>query len=127
VGPDVPSRDGVKFCSVLRPDHNPSCSIIDGRYHDWSQERHLDSFNLYQELSRQDAKSAFVPFVTLAGLANELNGDSRAYHNGKHALDELDWPSLVHKVTADRVKELSEWRGYSIEFCQWLRDSQNIG
>jgi hypothetical protein len=34
---------------------------------------------------------------------------------------------LVDNVSDNELKQLAEWRGYSIEFCQWLRDSENIG
>jgi hypothetical protein len=101
-GADVPERDGVKFCSILRPDRNPSCSIADGRYHDWSQDRHLDSYSFFQELSGLDSKKAFVPFVELSPYAHELNG------NGSHSFKDrppskLDWAALVNGFIGYKV------------------------
>jgi hypothetical protein len=60
---DVPSRDGVKFCSILRGDRHPSCSIEDNKYHDWTRGEHRDSYDLFQQLSGLDSKAAFLPFV----------------------------------------------------------------
>jgi 5S rRNA maturation endonuclease (ribonuclease M5) len=73
---EIPERDGVKFSSPLRPDQKPSCTIYDGRLHDWSRDEHLDAFDVFQRLTGLDSKIAFVPFVTIAGYAHELSGAS---------------------------------------------------
>jgi hypothetical protein len=73
---EIPERDGVKFSSPLRPDQNPSCTIYDGRLHDWSRDEHLDSFYIFQRVKGLDSKAAFVPFVEMAGYAHELSGTS---------------------------------------------------
>ena len=70
---EISPRDGVKFCSILRGDRNPSCSIEDNKYHDWTRGEHRDSYDLYQQLSGLDSKGAFVPFVQFAGLGYEDN------------------------------------------------------
>ena len=40
---------------------------------------------------------------------------------------QLDWQERVGKVTDAHLIELAEWRGYSLEFCHWLRDKRLIG
>jgi AAA domain len=117
---DVPERDKVKFCSILRPDRNPSCSIEDGKYHDWSRELHLDSYSVFQELSGLDQKKAFVPFVEMSPYAHELNGQ-------RNGATPFDWMALARNVSDENLKELSDWRGYSVEFCRWLVDLGYIG
>jgi P4 family phage/plasmid primase-like protien len=124
---DVPSRDGTKFCSVLRPDKHPSCSIENEKYHDWTRGEHRDSYDLYQQLSGLDSKGAFTPFVQLAGLGSELTINGNHQHNGKRSVINFDWKELVEAVNNHQLEQLADWRGYSIEFCQWLRASQNIG
>lgn len=39
----------------------------------------------------------------------------------------LDWSERVSKLTDDMIKRLAEWRGYSEEFCFWLREIKAIG
>jgi AAA domain len=125
-GAEVPERDGVKFSSILRADRNPSCSIADGRYHDWSQDRHLDSYSFFQELSGLDSKKAFVPFIELSPYAHELNGNgSHSFKNGSS--NKLDWPALVKNVSEQDLQELASWRGYTDEFCRWLVSAGYIG
>jgi hypothetical protein len=43
----LPDRDGVKFCSPLRPDKSPSCSIKGELFTDWSTNQHLDAIDFY--------------------------------------------------------------------------------
>jgi fermentation-respiration switch protein FrsA (DUF1100 family) len=46
-GHDLPERDGVRFCSPLRPDRHPSCTIKDEVFADWSTGQHLDAIAFY--------------------------------------------------------------------------------
>jgi hypothetical protein len=39
----------------------------------------------------------------------------------------FDWLSCAQAVTDEHLAELATWRGYSPEFCNWLRDNQLIG
>jgi hypothetical protein len=39
----------------------------------------------------------------------------------------LDWPACVAAFTDKHVARLAEWRGYSIEFCSWLRENELVG
>jgi hypothetical protein len=39
----------------------------------------------------------------------------------------FDWLPCVQAVTDEHLAELAAWRGYSREFCKWLRDTSLIG
>lgn len=60
LGVTVPTKDGQKFRSPFRPDKNPSCTIKNGRFTDWSQGdgKALDAigvFALAKGISNADA------------------------------------------------------------------------
>jgi Bifunctional DNA primase/polymerase, N-terminal len=71
-----PERRGNPVRSPFREDAHPSFSVFnDSRlWRDHGTGDHGDSFDFFQRATSQDAKSAFVGFVTLAGLglSNEL-------------------------------------------------------
>jgi Bifunctional DNA primase/polymerase, N-terminal len=71
---NYPSRKGNPVCSPFRDDHSPSFSVYDEgrRWKDHGNGDHGDSYDFYQRATGQDAKSAFVAFVELAGFGNEL-------------------------------------------------------
>lgn len=39
----------------------------------------------------------------------------------------LDWDERVSKLSDEMLAFLSDWRGYPLEFCHWLRDRKIIG
>jgi hypothetical protein len=39
----------------------------------------------------------------------------------------FDWRSCVEAFTDKHVERLAEWRGYSREFCEWLKDNALVG
>jgi AAA domain len=45
--------------------------------------------------------------------------------NGNGA--KFDWSACVQALTDEHLAELAAWRGYSPEFCNWLRDNHLIG
>jgi hypothetical protein len=111
-------RVGRNIHSPLRKDdENPSFSIYaDGRRaKDHGTGWDGDSFDFYQACTGKSAKEAFRPFVELAGLGSELS------NNG------FDWSCCVSAVTEDYLFELGMWRGYSPDFCRWLKHRGYIG
>jgi P4 family phage/plasmid primase-like protien len=124
---EPPARDGVKFCSPLREDRHPSCTLSDDgtRFHDWAQSKHFDSYDFFQAATGSEPKSAFVPFVEMSGLGHELNGKSEPSRSGSSP--RFDWNRCVNATTDQHLRELAKWRGYSSELCQWLRQQKLIG
>jgi hypothetical protein len=39
----------------------------------------------------------------------------------------LDWRDCVAAFTEKHLERIAEWRGYSIEFCSWLKEKELIG
>jgi hypothetical protein len=39
----------------------------------------------------------------------------------------LDWQTCVEAFTDKDVQRLAKWRGYSIEFCRWLKENRLVG
>jgi len=39
----------------------------------------------------------------------------------------LDWQACVEKFSPKHLERLSEWRGYSGEFCSWLKQARLVG
>jgi len=39
----------------------------------------------------------------------------------------FDWRACVEAFTDKHVESLAKWRGYSIEFCRWLKESSLVG
>jgi hypothetical protein len=114
--PSLPDRDGQKFSSPFREDFHPSCTVYDGKFHDWARGLHLDVFGIFQEAKHLDAKAAFKPFLDMAGIS---------FPNGDSEPKAIDWDRLV--LDAAQVVELAQWRRYSPEFCVWLNKRRLIG
>jgi hypothetical protein len=74
-----PERRGNPVRSPFREDTHPSFSVYDDsrRWKDHGNGERGDSFDFYQRATGQNAKSAFTPFVTLAGLAGEMRANSQ--------------------------------------------------
>jgi hypothetical protein len=66
-------------CSPFRNDRNPSFSIYDQgrRFKDHGSGHQGDSFDFYQCATGKTSSEAFVEFVGLAGLGDELNQNRR--------------------------------------------------
>jgi hypothetical protein len=39
----------------------------------------------------------------------------------------FDWKKYVENFTEKHIKALAKWRGYSIEFCRWLKENRLVG
>jgi hypothetical protein len=51
----------------------------------------------------------------------------RQSDNGATSTAPFDWSKCIAAFTDKRIERLAEWRGYSIEFCQWLKESGLVG
>lgn len=57
-GIELPERDGVRFCSPLRADHSPSCTVKGECFTDWSTGQHLDAIDFYAVARGLDTAAA---------------------------------------------------------------------
>jgi hypothetical protein len=47
--------------------------------------------------------------------------------SGNDARSTLDWRACVEALTQEHIERLAKWRGYSIEFCHWLKQNGLVG
>jgi hypothetical protein len=74
----------------------------------------INFLELHENLSRRDAVKRFLD---LAGV----NGAT------PRSTSTLDWRADVDAFTDRHVERLANWRGYSLEFCEWLKDNALVG
>jgi hypothetical protein len=67
-------------------------------------------------------------YAELAGVGpNQDNGGPRAAGSAPKNGNSVSWSTCVAAFTPARAEELATWRGYSPEFCTWLRTENVIG
>jgi Protein of unknown function (DUF3987)/CHC2 zinc finger len=83
----------------------------------------INFLELHEKLSRRDAVKRFLELAGVNGFApyvpspNEINQARSAF----------DWRVCVNASTDKHLEQLAKWRGYSIEFCSWLKNEGLIG
>jgi DNA-binding transcriptional ArsR family regulator len=107
--------------SPFRDDKKESFSIYDEgrRAKDHGDGWNGDSYDFFQKWKGLDPKQAFKPFIELAGLGHRLTSGNGTGH--------FDWNRFVDTVTQAHLNELGTWRGYSLDFCRWLKEQRLIG
>jgi putative DNA primase/helicase len=71
----------------------------------------------YKTISRGDAVKLYL----------EMAGVNGAAPNEPKSIVAFDWRSCVDAFTEKHVERLAKWRGYSFEFCSWLKQSGLVG
>ena len=61
------------------------------------------------------------------GLYLEMAGVNGATPNKAKLSVAFNWRSCVEAFTDERVERLAKWRGYSHEFCSWLKQNGLVG
>jgi hypothetical protein len=79
----------------------------------------INFLELSQHLSRSEATKLFLE---MAGV----NG-ARSPESQKESRSTFNWRECVESFTEKHVQKLARWRGYSIDFCRWLRKSDLVG
>jgi hypothetical protein len=70
-------------------------------------------------ISNSEAIKLFLEMSGVNGTASPLESKLRLT---------LDWRACVETFTQEHVeRRLAKWRGYSIEFCQWLKENGLVG
>jgi hypothetical protein len=70
---------------------------------------------LHENLSWRDAVKRFLDLAGINGATPPRSTPT------------FDWQKCVDAFTAEHLERLSEWRGYSGEFCSWLKQSGLVG
>jgi Protein of unknown function (DUF3987)/CHC2 zinc finger/Toprim-like len=79
----------------------------------------INFLEVSQHLSRSDATKLFLEMARVNG-ATSLRPQ-------KESTSTFNWQACVEAFTEKHVQRLAKWRGYSIEFCRWLRESALVG
>jgi len=102
----------------------------------------LELFKVTGGLSFSEAVDAAMAFCSMAEpIESDWKIDPSDFQfNPPAAVDEaptykvsaptttlIDWKKCVAEFTPDKAAELCEWRGYSVEFVQWMREQELIG
>jgi AAA domain/CHC2 zinc finger len=77
----------------------------------------IDFLEKRRAISRSDATKLFIE------MAGGRNG---ARPLPKH-LESFDWSRCVDAFTDEHLERLADWRGYSGEFCSWLKENGFVG
>ena len=121
-------------------DRNPSFGIFQNNGASWGWKCFVcgggDEVAFLQQHFGLSAKDAICRYGELAGV----DGNGGAMPAAKHATPEQptpkgrterdlgeQWRGCVEGFTDAHCQKLAEWRGYSMEFCQWLRERALVG
>jgi hypothetical protein len=85
----------------------------------------IDFLARHKNISKRDAITLFLEMAGVAGTRKTLRAQKP---NGEtQTPTPIDWQACVDAFTSKHVDRLAEWRGYSIEFCSWLRQNRLVG
>jgi hypothetical protein len=73
---------------------------------------------LHMRISNSEAIQLFLEMSGVNGAASPSTSKLRST---------LDWRACVEAFTQEHIERLAKWRGYSIEFCQWLKENGLAG
>lgn len=119
---------GRAIRSPLRTDNKPSfCARVNGHWHwkDYGNGKHGDVIDFYAEATGStNPIRDLYDFWFGNGTPPPMK---QPYIEPTLPAVPLDWNERVSKLTDNMLVHLSEWRGYPLEFCHWLRDRKIIG
>lgn len=76
----------------------------------------------HRNLSNKEATRLFLEMVAANGAA-----PSAAKPTSRSTPSTLDWRACVEAFTDKQVEAFARWRGYSVEFCSWVKANRLIG
>jgi CHC2 zinc finger/AAA domain len=83
----------------------------------------INFLELHEHLSPSDATKRFLE---MAGVAQMRKGLPAQKANSETPTP-IDWHQCVDAFTEKHIERLAKWRGYSIEFCFWLKQNGFLG
>lgn len=134
--PAETGRGGFLIKSPLREDKSPSFSVYrrDGEWK-WSDKgtgEGGDALDYLRHREGKEFKEARARLIELAGVSDAApsptpakKAEPRVRVTVKKKV--FDWADCAKALTAERVAEIAEWRGYSPEFVEWCRDRGWLG
>jgi putative DNA primase/helicase len=125
-------------CPFHDDKHN-SFSIWKNGHGCWAWKCHTgcgagDEITFLEKLEWLSNGGAIRRYLELAGLtgsgppAQKTNGAVATLGANEHKPgNPLDWPACVEALTNKHLEQLAKWRGYSIEFCFWIKQNGLVG
>jgi CHC2 zinc finger len=80
---------------------------------------------LHRRISNCEATKLFLEMAGVNG-ATPMPRKATSASTSK-STSPLDWQACVEAFTDKDVQRLAKWRGYSIEFCRWLKENRLVG
>jgi len=74
---------------------------------------------LHERIPNNEATKLFLEMSNANGAT--LSASKR------RSTSALDWRACVEAFTEKHVEHLAKWRGYSVEFCSWLKENGLVG
>jgi hypothetical protein len=81
-----------------------------------------DEITFLEKHKRVSNREATKRYLEMAGV----NGTTPSALKPR-STSTVDWPACVAALTDRHIERLAKWRGYSIEFCSWLRERSLVG
>ena len=81
-------------------------------------------------LERQNGISrgeAIKVFLEMAGVSGATPVRSQPLARRTSEQQPFDWQKCVDAFAGTHLERLAKWRGYSIEFCHWLKENGLVG
>jgi len=85
---------------------------------------------LHHRISNTEATKLFLEMAgveRLAPLVPKRRAPVERLVPKRRLTSTLDWPACVQALTEKQLEQLAAWRGYSIEFCHWLKENGFVG
>jgi hypothetical protein len=132
---EIPSRDGTKFRSPLRPDSNPSCSIFKNRLHDHSAGESYDAIDVFKILRGIDTAEAVrqlggdLPRLQKSRKAsvqvNSLPSDDAEKQSKRDVWPDFDQGSPEEIAALAKLRGISDYSLREASRRGWLRFSDS--
>ncbi|MSU62121.1 MAG: hypothetical protein EXS31_06955, partial [Pedosphaera sp.] len=125
----LPGEPG-KSCHVpYREDKNPSGSVYDEgrRFHDHATGEDFDAIDFLARVRGLSVADAIREFIRLAGVDEPSPPAQHSHLPPAIPPPHFDWWACVAALTSEQRVKLAEWRGYSIEFVNWLHAQRLLG
>jgi AAA domain/CHC2 zinc finger len=131
-------RDHAKKSALcpLHDDEHKSFSVFKGKYGSWHWKcfagcgggDEVAFLEMHKGISRSDAAKLFIEMASggngSAPIARAKKAASAASADFKTL---FDWQRCVDAFSQKHLERLSDWRGYSGEFCSWLHKCGLVG
>ena len=76
----------------------------------------------HKSISRSDATKLFLEMAGVNGCAPDPTKQNETSSNSA-----FNWHACVEAVNEKHLERLAKWRGYSVEFCSWLKENGLVG